>query len=309
MTHPTKHPRRLAALGLGACLSLLCGLTITPAHAQSSGDTTRLSAAALASEYAGAWSELEPGLELRAFQAPQASPHGDQMIVALRIDPERFAFRLLIADELDESRMSAARWAERYDLVAATNAGMFAADAAARPVAFTRADGRTVNPTVRRDNTLFAFAGQQAETPDVRIIDRECDNLDALMPDYPNLLQSIRMISCDGRNVWTQQDRIWSTAALATDSQGRILFVHVRSPYSVHDLIAMLQALPLDIERAMYLEGGPEATVYARTSDVELERYGSFETGFFESDGNGYAWSLPNIIGVVRRADSDEATP
>ncbi len=42
---------------------------------------------------------------------------------------------------------------------------------------------------------------------------------------------------------------------------------------------------------------------------VELERFGSFETGFFESDDNAIAWPVPNVIGVVRRSGlSDSAS-
>lgn len=286
------------------CAASLLGAPSSAQDADEAERPPRLTSEQLRADYAD-WRALEPGLELRALPAPQASRFADELIVVLRIDPERFAFVMLAAAAEDGVRRSAADWAARDGLVAATNAGMFEAARAGRPVGFARADGADVNPSVNADNTVFAFGPNEDGAPDARLIDRECDDFGALQHVYDNLLQSIRMISCDGRNVWTQQPRQWSTAALGVDSEGRVLFIHVRSPYSVHDLITMLQAAPLDLQRAMYLEGGPESTLFAETDEVRLERLGSFETLFYESDDNVMAWPLPNVIGVRRRAEQD----
>lgn len=42
-------------------------------------------------------------------------------------------------------------------------------------------------------------------------------------------------------------------------------------------------------------------TFYARAGDTEIERFGSYETGFNENenDDNANAWPLPNVLGVV----------
>jgi hypothetical protein len=282
--------------------AVLLSLALAVSSAQAQDPQTALSADELSEGYAD-WTELAPGLELRALRASQPSRTGDELIVALRIDPAHHEFVLLIADAEDGTARTARDWAARDGLVAAVNAGMFQATDAAWPVGRTRVEGGTVNPAMSADRTMFAFAPDDAAAPYARILDRDCEDFAVDGASYANLLQSIRMISCDGRNVWSQQPREWSTAALATDAQGRVLFIHVRSPYSVHDFIAMLQASPLGVERAMYLEGGPEATLFARGDGVTVERVGSFETGFFESDSNTTAWPLPNVIGVRPRAD------
>jgi len=59
---------------------------------------------------------------------------------------------------------------------------------------------------------------------------------------------------------------------------------------------------PLGITRAMYLEGGPEASLFVQAGDETVERMGSYETGFNENDDNQVFWELPNIIGIRRRA-------
>ncbi len=110
------------------------------------------------------------------------------------------------------------------------------------------------------------------------------------------------MLSCKGRNVWKQRDFRHSSAAVGMDRKGRVLFLHCRSPYSVHDLVEHLQALPLHLTRAFYVEGGPEAQLYVHSGAHEHEFIGSYETSFHESDTNASAWPVPNVVGVVRRS-------
>ena len=108
------------------------------------------------------------------------------------------------------------------------------------------------------------------------------------------------MLDCERKNAWAQQARRWSTAAVGIDAQGRVLFIHARSPWSTHDLIDILRELPLDLQRLMYVEGGPEASLFAKVGGrVELSAIGSFETGFWERDDNQRFWQVPNVIAVM----------
>jgi hypothetical protein len=110
------------------------------------------------------------------------------------------------------------------------------------------------------------------------------------------------MISCKGRNVWKQQRQKWSTAAIAIDGQENILFIHVRSWYSTHDLVNILKKLPLNISKAMYTEGGPQAQLYINIGKKEFEFAGSYETSSSQRNNDAISWPLPNIIGISPRA-------
>jgi len=246
------------------------------------------------------WTTLEPGLDLAAFPAPRASDVGDSRIRVLRIDPERFELTLLSASAGDGLKRTAKVWSTDFDLVAAINASMFQQDHRTS-VSLMRTRDHVNNSWVSKDKTILAFDPDAGVEPRVRMIDRGCDDLDETARGYGTLVQSIRMVSCDGRNVWSPQPRRWSTAAVGLDRDGRVLFVHVRSPYSTHDLIEMLLGLPLDLDRCMYTEGGPEAQMYIHSGLVEHELVGSFETGFLADDSNAIAWPVPNVIGVTRR--------
>ncbi len=251
------------------------------------------------------WSVLEPGLELGMFRSPVPSDIGDSMVRALRIDPERFEFRLLNASHPDLGRQRTAKeWCQENDLVAAINASMYQEDHRTS-VSLMKTREHTNNSNITRDKTILAFDPLSPEVPRVKLIDRECDDLDEWLPKYGSLVQSIRMISCRGKNVWEQQPKEWSTGAIGIDRLGRVLFIHVRSPYSTHDLIDVLLGLPLGLTRAMYVEGGPESQLYVRSGEQEHEFLGSFETSFYEDDKKTVAWSIPNVIGIRRVIESE----
>jgi hypothetical protein len=232
---------------------------------------------------------LQEGLQLFEFGA--VDRRGDGRLFALRVDPDLFEFTLL-TQRLTGRRQTARAWAAQHGLAATVNAAMFAPDG--RPVSYCKVDNRVVTPRVSQDRSVFVFDAAGA-----RLIDRAFETFDPA--DHANALQGIRMIGADGANVWAQQPRQWSIACLATDRRGRVLFLHKRAPMSVRDFIEAVQRLPLELARCMYLEGGPEATLYVNAGGVELERFGSFETGFNENDDNDHAWPLPNVIGVRRK--------
>ena len=51
----------------------------------------------------------------------------------------------------------------------------------------------------------------------------------------------------------------------------------------------------------MYLEGGPETSLYVSVNGTVIQKFGSYETGFNENDENNRFWLLPNIIGVTKK--------
>ena len=211
-------------------------------------------------------------------------------ITALRIDPEYYEFE--IASSKDYYANNAKEWAEEKNYIAVTNAGMF--DMEHKPVGMSKIDGEVVKS---HNVSSYKMAFAIGEKP--RLIDLVNEEFNK--EDYHSYFQSIRMISSDGRNVWSKQDKKWSTACIAEDDNGRILFVHSRTPFPVHDFINQLQNSNLGIVKAMYLEGGPEASLYIKTEDFEAEHIGSYETGFNENDDNDEFWELPNVIGVKRK--------
>ena len=247
------------------------------------------------------WQRLAKGLELGVFLSPQPSESGDSLIRVLRIDPNHFRLRLLNASAVKEGRpLTARQWCRQNGLVAAINASMYQTDHKTS-VSLMRTKSHINNSHLSKDKTILAFDRQSPEVPLVKIIDRECEDFKAWKKKYGTLVQSIRMISCKGKNVWRQQPQKWSTAAIAMDRQDKILFIHVSSPFSTHDLINTLQQLALNISRAMYCEGGPQSQLYIRHGKKEYNFFGGFDINLNENINNPAFWPIPNVIGITLR--------
>jgi uncharacterized protein YigE (DUF2233 family) len=250
------------------------------------------------------WRQLERGLELAELAAPLKSPAGDSIITVLRVDPARFALKLVTVSEFGGDSKPAHDWARQFGFLAATNAGLYQADH--RTAVGLMRNGRHINnPGFKRSyNTVLAFNPRSARVPPVQIIDTRCQNFRRIARRYATLIQSIRMIGCRGRVVWKQDTRRWSIAAVAMDRRQRVLFTFTRSPYTVHDFATMLRRLPLRVRGAMYLEGGPPATLFVDAGGVRFEKVGSHGSSTFEGFENASARPLPFVIGVVRRGRS-----
>jgi hypothetical protein len=271
------------------------------------GTAALLGAATFAADFDGRplpmrWELLEPGLEFGTASSPIPSDAGDSRIRVLRIDPQRFQLLLLNSSaSSDRTRLTAKEWAERSGLVAAINASLYQTDQSTS-IALMKSRTHTNNPRLSKHNTVLLFDRLDDSVPPVQIVDRTCRDLDAIRPRYGAMVQSIRMVSCARANVWTQQpENKWSTAAIGIDQRGRLLFIHVRSPLSTHDLIDALLALPLELREAMYVEGGPEAQLYVHAGGRELEFVGSHGSSFAGIE-NTMALPIPNVLGIRRVA-------
>ncbi len=252
--------------------------------------------------FPGDWAQLEPGFSIQVFDSPVKSRLGDSRITVLKIDPEKFDFEIYCASQYNNKLRTVKEWAQDFNLVAAINAGMFAKDYLTS-VGFLKSGDHVNNPTVNHSyNCVFACGPLEDGLPAARIIDRQCENFPDLRKKYRSFVQGIRMISCHQKNVWEQQPNQWSIAALGFDKGGNILFIHCRSPYTVHDFINILLKLPLEIRNAMYLEGGPPASLYYSLQGLQNELAGSYETDFLLNNNNQISWQIPNVIGVKKKS-------
>jgi hypothetical protein len=249
------------------------------------------------------WQKLSDGLELGFFHSPHPSESGDSMIRVLRIEPARYKLRLLNASaSKNGGPLSAKEWCRQNGLVAAINASMYQADLKAS-VSLMRTKSHINNPRLSKDMTILAFDRHSTDVPRVKIIDRQCENFKTWGKKYKTLIQSIRMISCKGKNVWAPQTQRVSTAAIATDHLGRVLFIHVGSLYSTHDLINILKKLPLNIDRAMYVEGGSQAQLYINIGTHEHEFVGNYKIEIEDNVNALFPRPIPNVVGISLRKD------
>jgi len=167
-------------------------------------------------------------------------------------------------------------------------------------VSLLRSRRHVNNARVTRHMAVLAFDPLDDGVPPARIIDREMEDYAALAPRYGSLVQGIRMVALDGRNVWSAQPRAWSALAAGIDTTGRVLLLHCRSPYPMRDFIDLALALPLGLRNMMYLEGGPVAQLYVGAGGAEFELAGAFAPDSPAAGQEPGPAAIPNVIGVTR---------
>ncbi|HUQ08365.1 MAG TPA: hypothetical protein VM261_38000, partial [Kofleriaceae bacterium] len=90
-------------------------------------------------------------------------------------------------------------------------------------------------------------------------------------------------------------------AAVGVDRDGKLVMMHVRAPFLMREVSAALARPELRLAGALFVEGGPEATVVVDGAAGDLLLVGSFETGFVEDDANVQPWTLPNLVALEKR--------
>jgi uncharacterized protein YigE (DUF2233 family) len=249
----------------------------------------------------GPWKNLEPGLDVGEFKTTEGSVIKVPTTTVVRIDPNFFALKLLCASELGKVKMTVKDWCQKYNLIAGINAGMYLEDGITS-LGYLKNFDHVNNPRVNGSHkSILAFNRLDPGVPQVQIIDLACQDFESLRPKYQTLVQSIRMIGCHQENVWTRQVKRSSMAVLGMDKSGNLLFIFTETPYSGHDFINLLLSLPLSLHNAMYLEGGPVASLYLSTFAIDMERVGAYGTDFLEEPFRGGVRPVPNIIGIARK--------
>ncbi len=255
------------------------------------------------------WQKLAPGLYLGKFDPKIRSEICNHKLVILKIDMKFHALRLLSASEIDRKPRTAKKWCNEFDLVAAINASMYQNMEPLRSTGYMRNDKHLNNSYINPAFGAFlCFDPVDASLPAVQIVDRRLQkDWNRVIKRYKTVVQNYRMIS-EGKKVgWPQREEIYGSAAIGMDKDNHVLFVLSRSPFSTHDLIHILLSLPIHIKSAMYVEGGPEATLYMGVHDKEMTFVGTCEADTSGSEALKSVQRLPNVIGVVKRKGAANA--
>jgi hypothetical protein len=250
------------------------------------------------------WRALQRGVELAVVELGTQVPYGDNRLVVTRIDPRVARIEVALASARGRRPHTAAEWCGEAHLAVAINAGMFRDDGLSNVGHLV--DGDHVNSArwVGPYRSALGLSPREAGLPPAVMVDLDDPGAREQLAHYRTVIQNLRLIRSvggKGSGVWQEQKRRWSEAAVAVDGKGRVLFLFTRTPYSMAEWGRLVLSLPLDIRRAMHVEGGPEASLSIHAGGVDADYYGSFETEFVENDGNDRSWPIPNVLGVARK--------
>ena len=251
------------------------------------------------------WTELEIGIAYTTVEAPGPRPLPQSMSIdedihLVRVDPKVRSLEAVMAGAGDGRSRTAAQWCHDRHLAVAINMGMFETDRRTN-TGYARTPGYVNNRHwASKYKAVLGFGPLKNGAPALLMADLDDPTAKVRLADYGTVIQNLRLIKA-GHSVWEQQERRWSEAAVAVDRQGRLLFIFSRYPHTMKELNDILLALPLGIDAAMHMDGGPPASLSIHAGGVDLDLNGSFETGALETDGVRAQSPIPNVLGVRRR--------
>ena len=229
------------------------------------------------------------------IDAPQKSICGDSKLTIVKINPSYADFELKSASLHNQNiPLSASVWADTfgYDLV--LNAGMYDLLKPLSSKGFFKVGNLFNNKQINTSyNGVFVVDNQN-----VSLIDLKCDS-NVNLTNYEMCFQGMRMLDCKGNKMdWNKKKQSCSMLVTSIDNQGNIYFIFSRSPYLHATFIDFLKELPIELTTTIYLEGGPETSLFLRTPVGNIEKVGSYVSNSYENDNNNSFWRLPNVIGI-----------
>jgi|GEM_PF-370458 len=225
------------------------------------------------------WQEVIPGLELARLKVFRFIRLGENELIIVRVDADRFDLIPYSFQEVNEARpLSIEEWAGVLpQSVFLVNAGFFYPDYRHLGLLFKKGHGwgSSWHPTWKG---LFLSGGPRGnqEHPAAIILDLEKEPFDLDNSLYPYAVQSFMLLDRDGRPRVKQTDSLASRTAVAQDFEGRILFIFVPGACTLYELALLLKTSDLGIKEAMCLDGGFEAQFFLRTEPEAWAFYGAW---------------------------------
>ena len=250
------------------------------------------------------WHKLQSGLYYREPDAPEKSILNDSKIFILKADPRFCNFRMLSASEHGKRNRTADEWAQEFKVNVVVNAGMFNMSNARTNKGYMKNYSHTNNGKMNGYyNVMMAMNPKKESDSEMMIYDLTCTKWESIRTSYNTWCQGMRMIGCNGNKMaWDKRPgQTCSMVISATDITGNIYFIFARSPYTHQKMIDFMVQLIPDIRTTVYLEGGPEASLYIQTPDTTISKIGSYVSKTYENDNNDHFWKIPNVIGIKSR--------
>ena len=246
------------------------------------------------------WRQIGKGVQFCETDAPVRSIIGDSKLTILKIDPKKVEFDLFTASAMDSTSKPVNVWADTMGLDIVFNAGMYDL---AKPL-ISRGllkNGLHHNQFAFKEGWNVMFAINPVDTlnaADAVVYDMQCITYDSIKEKYASFAQGIRMLDCSGNPMNWKKNQACSMLVCAHDDQDNLIIIFNRSPFSPNQMIAFMKQFPTPLHNAIYMEGGPETSLYVNVGDFCLQKVGSYVAGTYAKDTNETFWPLPNVIGI-----------
>ncbi|MEY3416794.1 MAG: hypothetical protein RL060_905 [Bacteroidota bacterium] len=246
------------------------------------------------------WLPLADGISYAEVLAPKQSIVNDSKITVVKIKPKQFDFYLLTASEQKRKARTAKEWADTFQLNVVINAGMYNVANMLSNDGYMQNYTHFNNPIFKEGyNGMMAFHAKDSSKQNFAIVDLNCAPWDTVKNQFYSYAQCMRMIDCEGVPLsWDKKKQACSMLIAAHDSEQQVYFIFNRSPYTHKEMIQFMLQFPFKITNAVYLEGGPEASLYLNIGNKVIGKMGSYISTTYPTDSNHHFWKIPNVIGL-----------
>lgn len=253
-------------------------------------------------DYDNKWFNLADGLDYIEMDAPRKSILNDSKISILKVNPNKVDFQMLSASQNDSMPLTADCWAETYDLNVVINAGMYDLRRKLSSKGFLQNGDYCNNPALYPGyNMMIAFNPTDTLKNNFKVLDLKCDDWHNVKKDFQCYAQGLRMIDCNGFPMNWKKPQSCSMLVVCSDDLGNIFYIFTRSPYTHNQMIHFMGSFPFRLSNAIYMEGGPQTSLFIKVGDRTIAKVGSYVSQTFPNDDNMEFWPLPNVIGVKVR--------
>jgi hypothetical protein len=246
------------------------------------------------------WKQIGKGVSYCETDAPVKSFLGDSKLTILKIDPKQVKFDLFTASAMDSVSRPVNFWADTMNLNIVFNAGMYDLGKPLTSRGLLKNGNHNNQFTFKEGwNVMFALHPlDSVNTSDAVVYDVECTPFASIQDKYQSFAQGLRMLDCSGNPMNWKKNQSCSMLVCAHDDQENLIVIFNRSPFSQNQMIGFMKQFPNPLHNAIYMEGGPETSLYVSIGDFCLQKVGSYVSGTYPKDTNETFWRLPNVIGI-----------
>ena len=229
---------------------------------------------ALAEEAAAeaiAWKTLAPGLEMVSLSAEESVRAGSGTIDILRIDPDRYDFRILAAPRGAEGH-NAEEWLERSGAEVVVNAGQYLPDGSY--IGLLVRDGMASGRLASRLEGLFVAGPEDDSLARARVLDLRYTAYDPQRSPYRQAAQSLMLLDRFGQIRVRRSARVAHRTAVAQDRKNRILFIVTQGGHTLWELADFLKQSRLGLREVMCMDGGQESQLAIKLPQFKYSHFG-----------------------------------
>ncbi len=248
-------------------------------------------------QYDNQWVQLSSGINYIEKTAPDSSITNDSKISILKIDPNVCEFEFKSAAQEDSVRRCVVDYANAFNYNIVINSGMYNLKNTLKSEGLLINNSQySNNPNLRRNYNMVICANPKNDSlPQFNIIDLTTHSWSSVRNQYHSYAQGLRMIDDEGKPMhWKNQ--VCSQLIVAKDTSGFIYFIFNRSPYSQNYMINYM--VNMGLRNAIYMEGGPQASLFVDIDDTRIEKVGSYVSTTYPRDDHAEFSLLPNVIGI-----------